>query len=762
MPVKENPLSKYASFNTIFELAVLTHEEELFPDETYRQNPPQLPICRNGGGATNAVTTYYEEQIGGKLEYVIDDVEIDGLVVPNSQTRTTNATNITFTVHEPYSMGLFLQTLKIAATQAGHTNYLAAPFLLIIDFVGWDDDGNIIEQEEDLPLRRFIPMKLTGVEFNVTASGTIYSVSAIPWNEQALTDQVDRIKSDISITGNTLVEMLQNGPQSLATVINGRMRERAQEEQILEADEIVITFPQEIASGVTRDKFLDSEEDLGSTVSSTTSAAAGGGGGGGGGSGLFGKIAGAVVGGVISGALNGTLQSSVSGILNAFKSGDINAIYQSITGFLGVDAPQNFEAFLSSVVGLVMEKSSMAENLSIVSQEATSVNDVGNSAIIQDHTEHGRPPMGNSGLQYDQRNKVYTRGKNVVSTDERMFQYKSGTKITRIIEEVILASQWAANVDQRVPDEDGMIDWFRVETRVFNKENAARNNQTGDKAKVYEYRVVLYKVHHSLVQKPNDPTLGYDSLQQKAMKEYNYIYTGQNTEVLDFDIKIDAAFFIGTQSDTGQNNLDRQTGSSVFRTVSEDGTVLTHSDTTGTMSSTGHATMIELESNSTIVGGGLSDSKRQTAIRFHELIINSDIDLVTCELEIRGDPFFIFDSGMGNYTAPAVSLNETADGTGEYQRGQIDILLNFRTPIDYDNDTGIMTFPEDTIPVDAFSGLYYVTHLSNRLSGNDFVQRLNLIRRRNQQQDTNVDGSDNLATNVDNATPSTSSHTPYN
>jgi hypothetical protein len=157
----------------------------------------------------------------------------------------------------------------------------------------------------------------------------------------------------------------------------------------------------------------------------------------------------------------------------------------------------------------------------------------------------------------------------------------------------------------------------------------------------------------------------------------------------------------------------------------------------------------------------MSDSKRQTAIRFHELIINSDIDLVTCELEIRGDPFFIFDSGMGNYTAPAANLNETTDGTGEYQRGQIDILLNFRTPIDYNKDTGLMQFPEDTIPVDSFSGLYYVTHLSNSLSRNDFTQRLNLIRRRNQEQDTNTTGSDDIALNVKDATPTEKSHSPY-
>lgn len=760
MAPQPNPLRQYASYNTIFELAVLTHDEELFPDETYRQNPPQLPICRNGGGATNAVTTFFEEQIGGKLEYIIDNVEIEGLVTPNSQTRTTNATNIAFQVTEPLSMGLFLQTLKIAATQAGHMNYLSAPFLLIIDFMGFDDNGMPIQATEELPLRRFIPIKFTNIEFTVNESGSIYDVQAIPWNEQALTDQIDQVKTDISISGNTLVEMLQNGPNSLTTVMNGRLQERANEGQNAEPDEIVITFPQEIASGVTRDKFLDSVEDAGSTISKTPSGSKSGGGGSGGG-GLFGAVVGAVVGGVINGALNGNLQSSVSGILNAFKSGDVNAIYQSITGFLGVEAPQNFESFLSSVVGMVMNKSSMGENLSVISQDTGSVNDVGASKIISSHTDQGRPPMGNSGLQYDQRNKVFTRGKNVVSTDERVFQYAAGTRITKIIEEVILATEWAKNVDQRVPDENGMIDWFRIETRVFSKQNAAQDAQNGYKAMVYEYRVVPYKLHHSVLQKPNDPTIGLNNLREKAAKEYNYIYTGQNEEVKSFEIKLNAVFFQATQADTGQNNLDRQTGGIANHTIKENQSANTITTTTGTQSSTGQPMMVELVGNSTVVGGGMSDSKRQTALRFHELIINSDIDLVTCELEILGDPFFIFDSGMGNYTAPVESLNVTEDGTMEYQRSQVDILLNFRTPIDYNNETGGMIFPEDTIPVDAFSGLYYVTHLTNSIGSNTFTQRLKLIRRRNQEQDTNTSGSDDLAINVKTATPAQSSHTAF-
>ena len=114
-----NPLHVFSSYNCIFTFAVLTADEINFPDDTYAVGSPQLEIFRSGGKSESFVSTVFEDQIGGKLEYYIEDVEIEGIIVPNTRTRLTNATNISFQVLEPYSMGLFLQTLQIAALQAG-------------------------------------------------------------------------------------------------------------------------------------------------------------------------------------------------------------------------------------------------------------------------------------------------------------------------------------------------------------------------------------------------------------------------------------------------------------------------------------------------------------------------------------------------------------------------------------------------------------------------------------------------------------------
>ena len=42
----------------------------------------------------------------------------------------------------------------------------------------------------------------------------------------------------------------------------------------------------------------------------------------------------------------------------------------------------------------------------------------------------GQAPMAQTGQVYDSKNKVMTRGKNVISPDERVFAFPSGAKVT--------------------------------------------------------------------------------------------------------------------------------------------------------------------------------------------------------------------------------------------------------------------------------------------------------------------------------------------
>ena len=779
MSIETNSLHQFSSFNTIFTMSCLTRDEIAVPNETYRAYGPQNVILRSGGGAgDNKVTTEYEDIIGGKLEYFIDNVNIEALCVPNSKSRSTNATFITFTVEEPYSMGLFLQTCQIAATMSGFQNYANAPFMLSMEFIGYDDDGDVIVTESGLNLRRDVPIKLTNIEFEVNQGGTTYTVEALPWNEQAYLDDATASPVDIALTGNTVEKLLQSGEQSLTTIINGHYEELRKANQIAEASEIVITFPKDIASSGNPSR-IPNTSDAGAT---TASRGGGGGGGGGKGGKIFGAVAAGVVGGVVGGVLGGNslkdsfndvlggiaggLDKSLGGLLSNFKSGNIQGLFENISGFLGAQAPQNFEAFLSMITGQVLTKSSIGEKLSSIAQDPASLNNLGSARIISGAEESGTVPMPQTGQVYDKRNKVMTRAKNTVSNDERVFNYGSGTSILKIIEDVILTSDWGKSIKERAPDENGMVPWFRIDAESYLKPNAQQENVFGEDAKVNHYKVVEYKVHSSHFQNAGAAGVDYNSLRQNAKKEYNYIYSGENTDIVRFDISFKAAFFQFIQPDSGQLSIDAKTGGTQFNlTQTKPSQLGLNIQPSGANSSTGLATQGFVNSSSTQGGGGagIDNSKIRWARKFHDQILgNGSVDLVEVKLEIFGDPYFIVDSGMGNWTDEAGDLNTTAGGQVDYQRSEVDVILNFRTPIDYNPDTGGMIYPEDTVPVSQFNGLYRVTAIENKIQRNMFTQELTLLRRRGQPEDTNTSGTSDQANKVKDANRASQVNTGFN
>ena len=89
----------------------------------------------------------------------------------------------------------------------------------------------------------------------------------------------------------------------------------------------------------------------------------------------------------------------------------------------------------------------------------------------------------------------------------------------------------------------------------------------------------------------------------------------------------------------------------------------------------------------------------------------------------------------------------TETGSINYQNGEVDIYINFRTPLDINTDSGFYDFGE-TQDVPQFSGLYQVLTVTNTFEKGLFKQQLDLIRRRDQEQTTST-GMNNTPTSDD-------------
>jgi len=700
--IQKNPLSRFASYNNIFTLGVLSTAEVNNPDLTYRKRGPSIVILKSGGTGGNQVKTPLEKAAGITGEYFIDDVEIGCLIAPNPKTKQTNATNISFRVMEPYSMGQFLKAMHSAAIQGGYKNYLDAPYLLQIEFIGWDDNGRPVNDSRS---RRMFPLKFSNVTFDVDENGSNYEVTAIPWHEQALTDERQQTPNDTDIKGTTLLELLQTGPESLSTILNTREQEQVQAGNKKVADEYVIMFPKELASA-TSPGAEQTESNQGATTSSTPA--------------------------------NG----SASG--NASSEERNQELFDQLTGTTGGDVPEDFDAEVSKILGIVVRRSQLGESIRESAEKEENVNAIGKSKIVKSFLDEGTQFFGKPAFVENEENPGNLSRALIQTSDEgRRINFKQGTRVQDIIEEAILISEYGRQFPTQSPDSNGMKQWFRIESDVFAIPGNDNVAQTGTQAKIYVYKVVPFQVQTSRLTSPTQSPAGFAGLRNQAVKKYDYIYTGENDDIINFDININTAFFNALNGDFGQLTQSQKTQGSGGTVASPDAPV--HGAADGDESNSSSAGVSGAQSvPSTNTGesgsGPQNHPETQVARSFNDSIVNSNTDLVSVELEIWGDPYYIADSGMGNYSAgnDLGKINLTTDGTMNYQNGEVDIELNFRTPIDI-RDHGSMKFPAGaTKAIGAFSGLYQVTQVTNSWSGNQFKQTLKTIRRRNQPEDTGV------------------------
>jgi hypothetical protein len=675
-----NELRTYSSYNCIFTLACLTADELNNPDSTYRVRDPQVTVLRSGGGAQGKVLTAYETA-DKKVEYFIDNVEIESIIAPTTRTRTSNATTISFEVTEPYSMGLFLQTLMLAAKTArgNDSDYLKAGYALIIDFIGWTDSDTLSFTNLT---RRIIPVKFSQIEFDVDAGGSKYTITAYAWNEQSQSDSIQTINEDTKIIGSTVREVLQTGANSLTNKINSRIRDGLQENTALVPDEYVIIFPESIASSsLSR---VDAARQEAFTNAATVST-----------------------------------ESSRPGADTADPG-------------VPVVATRTFKNVSSDIIG---------------SRTLAEANPIGASKMIDSNTllESATVPFGlpqfilkQPESEEDNFTPYYDNGRLQIDLDRGEFTFPGGTTIEKMIEEIIILSTYGQSAATTIQENsEGNIPWFRIQTQTFVLPDAATRARTGEDPKIYVYVVVPYEVHSSVFVQSRNQSVGIRERSLIAVKEYNYIYTGLNEDILDFQIQFNAAFFNALSPNLGNTTGGIRAADPTSSAAQNRSQITVGQGETQPSDEPSTPTRESSIANRGPQEGGDSRSSAaiQAARTFNEAIVNSSVDLISLELKIMGDPYFIADSGVGNYSSPpGDSPAITRDGTMNYQTREVDVVLNFRTPIDY-NEAGGMDFPEDTVVVEPFSGLYRVLTVTNKFSSNNFEQTLSMIRRPNQERE---------------------------
>jgi len=714
-----NELGQFASFNYIFSLFALSDDE--VTNNLYRREDPEIICVRSGGGA-NILGGLGLTGYDNKFDYFIDNVAIESVIAANAIHKQSNSTSIRFEVFEPYSMGQFPLVLMQSAQKAKGTtdiNYLSAPYLLTLEFVGWNDDGELIPRENTRHLRRMIPLYLTNIEFNVTEKGSVYKIQAIPWNEQAGLYDTQKLLSTCTLKGKTVKQMCQSGLYSISSFMNGqqqKVKENSGGEYV--PDEYVILFPEIDGDGNVTQKDMFGNETGYEGQKTVTDRAENP----------------ADMGGAIR---------------KVNKKKNLNLSDERIQRYLESSLVENADPLDKQVLkseiqnfeGISIRRSENGEIARIFADDPINNNVIGEAALVASDIDPVKHPFLKP-LYAEVTGKpgTFDRNKVIIQDGLAQMDFNTGATIQDMIEEIILMSMYGRGLSEQTPDSMGFYNWFRVELETYPIDNT-KSATKGRQANLYVYRVVPYKIHKNRYQ-PLAASVDYQPIINNVAKSYHYLYTGKNDAVLDFNISYNKAFFVAlTQAYDTKAGEQMQFEDSRGGNRSKGNKGLVKGE--GVSTSGQRESTINPGPNSGKKGGGQNE-KIETAIArdWNDIYLESPVDLLNCDLKIMGDPYFIADSGMGNYHSPPKSVNETQDGTMAYENGEVHVVVNFKAPLDYgfndatnNTDDGYMNFKDNSLGVKGYSGVYQVITVTNDFNEGQFTQNLKLVRARNQSKE---------------------------
>jgi len=253
---RTNILHDYASMTYRITLGAQDVKDySIIAGKDYKEGRPKMTeVLMSSGGVDNNEITRSELF---KEDFYIEDLRIDTIIGQNSFTQGSNSVNIEFAIHEPYAVSL-IERLIALGKKLGFDNYLEIPFVLRLDFIGYDSENN---QAELIPeTTKYIPIKLIHIKFKVGPKGTAYSVKAMPYNHMSLNQSVATTPSNIQVSTTTVGEFFNqkktgsdNGMKlGLVDVINEwnhKLTEgtRNKPADRLHADEVAIVIAPDIA-----------------------------------------------------------------------------------------------------------------------------------------------------------------------------------------------------------------------------------------------------------------------------------------------------------------------------------------------------------------------------------------------------------------------------------------------------------------------------------------------------------------------------------
>lgn len=668
---RPNPLFDYANFTYGISLHVV-------PPENYNKmmtvpGYQYIPIAGNNVGTVLIASggrrndSNFKRHPDFNEDFYFKELKMTTVVGLSARTKNTNAIEVSFTIIEPYGITLINRLLSMA-NNINTNSWMQIPFLLEIDFFGNTSTGEA--HNKIIGQTKYIPIKITGCKIKVGKEGSEYQISAVPFNHQAYNDSNVRTPAAFEVTATTVDDFFSSesaraGEAEKIMQVNNAVNDRieALNKQSTEEEKNKSPNSNRLA------EINKAKQQLGQAAQTSS-----------------------------------YLVGSYTAAINSFQEQLVN----------NKKKLQQFPEKYSFVFDDEIKKSK------IVFPDKTAINKI---AMLDKTSQQAIAEIRSSaGIQTNGFDKT-----------KESFGINAGTSIIDVINQVMRNSEFIRSqlkdtkIDAQTASDSDIesyankskktIKWYKIIPIIeIDKFDLVRDTYS----KKITYYVKIYEFFNT--KSPNAPI----AIPDTALKEYHYMFTGQNQSIIDFSLDFDTMFYTVLTSDNAK--LEKTL---VLTTPEEDlsGKSKLQKPEVGVQD---HAVKFVTGQMDIAASQGTSpDAKSQTVNDFYKASLSdSRGDMINVKLKIIGDPEFIKqDDIFFNPVNTKFDKNAVIDKNGSliFDAAEIHALLTFRSPIDFDPKTGLANFggPAST---SVFSGMYRVIYVENEFKNGQFTQNLDLIR----------------------------------
>jgi hypothetical protein len=544
-----------------------------------------------------------------------------------------NFTKIEFELSEPLGISLY-EKLRAAAYNGGYLDHLDAPFLLTLEYGGFNSKG---EPLASLP-RRYFPIKIVDSQVDINQGGSRYTMTAVPWTEFGMVNRFLYLRGPLKVYGTTLTSQFK----SIVKGIDDIQETEKQNGVRYHKDEYQITIhPYFVADS----SYKMATEDKDMTL---------------------------------------------------WNIGD----------FTTEDTKEDKKQF----------------------------------------KKRSTHPLSRG------------RAKRVELEDKKhtQMELRDGDSIAKAIENIMLRTDAYKDIAENFikkywnkgfgSGEKNMVPWFKIISTVYTTDTKAGwDHITMMQKKTIRYHVQPYLVHFLNFVVPGVNAGGNLELYKKSVKKnYHYIFTGENLDILDLNIHYKYAYFQSrlfnsSAAVTGQGSQQLEEYETAKRTYG------TGKNIEDFRSSPGEGFTVDPNSRDT------SDFYNSAETRqFYDYLTNPTADMMKVDMQIMGDPGFVghdfaiplpwekpedIEGGVGVFASEKVGSMiglEWDDELGAFNFDQSEplVTLDFKFPTDINEKSGFYNLnSEEGI---LFAGLYKVVQVDSTWDQGKFTQDLTMVRLKNQ------------------------------